>query len=242
MAGTIQPGILHQGIGKEHRENGLLLRMLLAYPPQKKDMAGGGSRQDDRRKSHRRLSEPKEAQLSTGRLRKRATGDHRSFTASQRDAGRILRPYADHQHKAETDHLAAAFSKLEETTARLALVLQLVRCVSGSLIKCSEIDETNMAAAIEQTSWFRDETRRVYQLLDQSAEDKHHADLARWIRGKHSGDVAPRDLVAGRLEIKDVHQAESVLQSLADSGFGEWYQVPTTSKGGVPTRRFKLTS
>ncbi|MDA0921158.1 MAG: hypothetical protein O2945_18985, partial [Planctomycetota bacterium] len=59
---------------------------------------------------------------------------------------------------------------------------------------------------------------------------------------KHSGDVAPRDLLSGRRGIKDANQAEAILQSIADSGLGTWYDVPSTSNGGVPTRRFKLLS
>jgi hypothetical protein len=84
-------------------------------------------------------------------------------------------------------------------------------------------------------------TRRVSQLLDQSTEGKHLADLARWIRATHPGAVAPRDLVAGPREIKDATQAEAVLQSMADSRLSTWYDVPPTSRGGAPTRRFKIT-
>jgi hypothetical protein len=243
VAGTIQPGILHQAIGKEHRENGLLPRMLLAYPPQSKKQ--WREAEVDEKTVEKVTDVLRNLRKLDFRLDRYGNELPEIIGLSQQAKDLWIEFYgehAEHQYKAETDDLAAAFSKLEETTARLALVLQLVRSASGSLIDCSEIDGTNMAAAIELTGWFRDETRRVYQLLDRSAEDKHLADLVRWIRGKHSGDVAPRDLVAGRREIKDVSQAEVALQSLSESGFGEWYDVPTTSKGGVPTRRFKITS
>jgi pyridoxine 5'-phosphate synthase PdxJ len=241
VCGTIQPGILHQAIGKEHRENGLLPRMLLAYPPQKKktwqeaevDETTVGKVTDvlrNLRKLDFRLDRFQNEHPEIINLSPQAKGIFVTFYGE----------HAEYQHKAETDDLAAAFSKLEETTARLALVLQLTRCASGGVTDCKEIDSKNMSAAIELTHWFREETRRVYQLLDQSAEAKQFDDMARWIRTKHSGNVAPRDLVAGRRDIKDAIHAEAALQSLSESGYGEWYSVPPTDKGGAPTRRFRL--
>jgi hypothetical protein len=243
VGGTIQPGILHQAIGNEHRENGLLPRMLLAYPPQNK-----------KKWRESEIAEQTIEQVTDvfRNLRKldfqldRYGNELPEIIGLSQQAREMFidffEEHAEHQHKAESDDLAAAFSKQEETTARLALVLQLTRCASGGVADCREVDSTNMAAAIELIRWFRDETRRVYQLLDQSAELKQLDDLARWIRAKHSGVVAPRDLVAGRREIKDSDQAEAALQSLSESGYGEWYSVPPTDKGGAPTRRFRLFS
>jgi hypothetical protein len=243
VTGTIQPGTLNRAIGVEHRENGLLPRMLLASPPQKQ-------------KSWRNEDvDPKTVDQMTDTVRKlrglRFGKDHsgnavprivRLSVAAKKVWVKFYNDHAAEQHRAETDDLTAAFSKLEETTARLALTIHLTRLTSGEPVDPDQVDEESVKAAVELTEWFREETRRVYQILDQSVVDQKLAELVRWIRGKHSGDVALRDLVAGRRGIKDVHQAETVLQSLADSGFGEWYQVPTTSKGGAPTRRFKLTS
>lgn len=241
--GTIQPGILHQAIGQEHCENGLLPRMLLAFPPQ--------------RKKTWRESEIAEQTIEqvTEVFRNLRKLDFRLDRYGNELSGIIdlslqakdsfiefYNEHAEYQHKAESYDLAAAFSKQEEIVARLALILQLSRCASGDVTDCREVDSTNMGAAIEIIRWFRDETRRVYQLLDQSAELKRLDDLARWIRAKHSGDVAPRDLVSGRRESKDAPEAEAILQSMANSGLGNWHDVPTTSNGGVPTRRFKLLS
>ena len=243
VAGTIQPGILHQAIGKEHRENGLLPRMLLAYPPQKKKT--WQEAEVDETTVEKVTDILRNLRNLDFRLDRFQNEHPEIINLSPQAKGIFVSFYGEHaeyQHKAETDDLAAAFSKLEETAARLALVLQLTRCASGGVTNCKEIDSINMSAAIELTHWFREETRRVYQLLDQSAELKQLDDLARWIRAKHSGSVAPRDLVAGRREIKDANQAEAVLQSMADSGLGTWYDVPPTSRGGAPTRRFKLNS
>ncbi|MFT5322852.1 MAG: hypothetical protein ACI8P0_000693 [Planctomycetaceae bacterium] len=241
VTGTIQPGTLNRAVGVEHRENGLLPRMLLAYPPQ-------------RQKSWRNVDvEPDTVERMTDIVRRLRDLDFQLDRFGKEvpricrltDAGiqewiRFYNAHAVEQHNAESDELAAAFSKLEEVTARLAMVIHLTRFTSGEAVEPDQVDEESVKAAVELTEWFRGETRRVYLLLDQSAEDQQLADLVRWIRGKHSGDVAPRDLVTGRREIKDADQAATILQSMADSGFGYWYAVPTTSSGGAPTRRFRL--
>lgn len=243
VTGTIQPGTLNRALGVEHRENGLLPRMLLAHPPQ-------------RQKSWRNVDvDPKTVERMTDIVRRLRDLDFQ-FDRFEKEVPRICRltdagslewikfynAHAVEQHNAESDELAAAFSKLEEVTARLALLIHLTRFASGEAVDPAQVDEASVKAAVEVAEWFRDETRRVYAILAQGDEKRQQAQLTAWIREKHLGDLSTRDLVAGRREINDVHQAETVLQSLADSGFGEWYQVPTTSKGGVPTRRFRLTN
>lgn len=243
VCGTIQPGTLHQAIGQEHRENGLLPRMLLAYPPQHKktwrESEVDNNTIEQMTDVFRNL---RELDFRLDRYGNELPEDVDLSRQAKELFIEFYKEHAEHQHNAESDDLAAAYSKQEEMAARLALVLQLTRSASGSANDCREVDSKNMAAAIELIRWFRDETRRVYQLLDQSAERKRLDDLVRWIRSKHSGDVAPRDLVSGRREIKDASQAEAILQSMVDSGLGAWYPVPTTSNGGAPTRRFKQHS
>jgi hypothetical protein len=243
VTGTIQPGTLNRVIGVEHRENGLLPRMLLAFPPQ---MQKTWKNVDVDTKTVDQMTnvvrELRGLSFDKDRFGNEVPRIVRLSDAANKVWVTFYNSHAAEQHRAESDDVAAAFSKLEETTARLALIIHLTRFASGEPVDPGEVDDESVKTAVELTEWFREETRRVYQLLDQSAEDQKLAELVRWIRAKQSGDVAPRDVVAGRREIKDADQAETVLQSLVDSGFGAWYAVPTTSSGGAPTRRFKLNS
>ena len=139
--------------------------------------------------------------------------------------------------------LAAAWSKLEETAGRLALILHETRLAAGEHVVTDEIDAGSMAAAIELVGWFKYETRRVYSLLAESeidrvirqAEDR----LAAWI-DRQGGSVAVRDVIAGVRSIKDADAAEEALQRLVDAGRGRWIDKPPTEKGGRPTRLFEL--
>ena len=117
-----------------------------------------------------------------------------------------------------------------------------MRFAAGEAVDPDEVDEESMDTAVELAEWFREETRRVYAKLAQSDQERRHTELTAWIRQKHQGDVSTRDLVTGRREITDVDQAERILNELLKAGLGDWYLVPTTDKGGAPTRRFRLAS
>jgi hypothetical protein len=154
-----------------------------------------------------------------------------------------------HEHDAEaiqhSGDLAAAWSKLEEVAGRLALIVHETRLAAGEAIDAGEIDETSMANAIELVAWFKYETRRVYRLLAESAEDRvvRQADdrLAAFVDA-HGGTVAVRDVIAGVRSIRDADAAEEALQRLVDAGRGEWIAKETTDAGGRPTRLFVLKS
>jgi len=101
-----------------------------------------------------------------------------------------------------------------------------------------------MAAAIELVAWFKYETRRVYRLLAESAEDRvvRQADdrLAAYVASQ-GGTVAVRDVIAGCRWIKDAGAAEAALQRLVAADRGQWIEKETTDAGGRPTRLFELT-
>lgn len=243
VTGTIQPGTLNRVIGVEHRENGLLPRMLLAYPPQ---MQKTWKNVDVDTKTVDLMTnvvrELRGLSFDKDRFENEVPRLVRLSDAAKKVWVTFFNEHAGEQHRAESDDLAAAFSKLEETIARLALTLHLTRFAAGEAVDPDQVDEESMAAAVELAEWFREETRRVYAKLAQSDQERQQAELTAWIRQKHQGVVSTRDLVTGRREIKDADQAERILNELHKAGHGDWYSVPTTDKGGAPTRRFKLAS
>lgn len=166
-----------------------------------------------------------------------------------RDAETLFKKYfEDHDAEAiqHSDDLAAAWSKLEETAGRLALILHETRLAACERASTDEIDAVTMAAAIELVSWFKYETRRVYLLLAESEVDRaiRQADdrLAAFVIS-HGGSVAVRDVIAGCRWIDDADAAERALQRLVDAGRGRWEIKPTDpDKGGRPARLFILVS
>jgi hypothetical protein len=243
ITGTIQPGVLRRALGVERRESGLLARLLLAQPPRRPkrwttDSIGWTTREDFVRVLDRLYG--LEHELVNGRSEPK-------IVRLSRDAETLfVKFFAEHDREAIelSGDLAAAWSKLEETAGRLALVVHETRLAAGEVVVADEIDAVSMAAGIELTGWFKHETRRVYSLLAESEVERavRQADdrLAAFVAGR-GGRVAIRDVIAGIRTIKDSDNAEAALQRLVVAGRGRWEPHGPTGKGGRPTRLFVLT-
>ena len=71
-----------------------------------------------------------------------------------------------------TGDLSAAWSKLEESAARLALIVHFVRYAAGDMNDESRLDVASMTTGVKLANWFKGETCRVYALMDESATDQ----------------------------------------------------------------------
>jgi hypothetical protein len=241
LTGTIQPGVLRRALGIERRESGLLARLLLAQPPRRPkkwttDSIGWTTREDFVRVLDNLYG--LEHELKNGRPESRVVRlSHAAETL-------FVGFFAEHDREAiqYSGDLAAAWSKLEETAGRLALIVHETRLAAGETT-ADEIDADSMAAAIELVGWFKHETRRVYALLAESEVERavRQADdrLAAFVASQ-AGSVAVRDVIAGCRWISDAAAAEQALQRLVDAGRGRWTTRSTTEKGGRPTRLFVL--
>jgi hypothetical protein len=242
LTGTIQPGVLARSLGVERRESGFLARLLLAAPPRRPKRWTTDSVSWTTRDSFVRVLDN-----LYGLKHELVDGRERSRIVRLSRAAETLFVEFFHEHDSEaiqhSGDLAAAWSKLEETAGRLALIVHETRIAAGEKLDADELDEASMAAAIELTGWFKYETKRVYRLLAESAEDRvvRQADerLAAYVAAQ-GGRVAVRDVIAGVRWIKDAETAETALQRLVDAGRGDWIAKSATDAGGRPTRLFVL--
>ncbi len=244
LTGTIQPGVLARSIGVERRESGFLARLLLASPPRRPKKWTTDSVSWTTRDSFAGVLSNLyglKHELVDGRERSR-------LVRLSRDAETLFVKFF-HEHDSEaiqhSGDLAAAWSKLEEVAGRLALIVHETRLASGEKLDADEIDEASMAAAIDLVGWFKYETRRVYRLLAESAEDRvvRQADerLAAYVASQ-GGTVAVRDVIAGVRSIRDARAAEDALQRLVAAGRGQWITKEPTDAGGRPATLFVLQS
>ncbi|MGZ0174023.1 MAG: DUF3987 domain-containing protein [Planctomycetales bacterium] len=241
VCGGIQPGTLRKAIGTEHRENGLLARMLLVYPPPRsRRWSEAAIRADSVEPFTELLRSLRGIKFERDRSGEPVSG---IVELSQTAKNLFCVFYNEHAQEQETldDDLAAAWSKLEEYAARLALIVHLARHASGENVTERKVDEASMAAGIELTRWFCRETRRVYAALDQSEVERGHYELAEWIRRK-GGTVSVPDVQGGHRRFRTADETEAALNELVASGLGNWQNVNTTSRGGRPSRRFVLSS
>jgi len=127
VTGGVQPGILDRVMGREHRESGLLARLLLAMPPRR-----------PKQWSEAEISPAMEAAIATvfDRLYElhfdhTPDGDPRPVKVPLTPEGKAAWIEFYNEHATEqvelTGDLSAAWSKLEGYAARLALVTHFVR-------------------------------------------------------------------------------------------------------------------
>lgn len=245
ITGGIQPAVLRRALGVERRESGLLARLLLAAPPP-------------------RPQKWSEAEISI--FTKHAYVDclDRLYSlapdldAEGHEASRLLRlsPEAKRAwiefHDLHADELAehagdlaAAWSKLRDTAARIALIVHETRIAAGEKADEYEVDVESMRRAIALVDWLKYETRRVYRILGESDGDHaaRQADekLFSWIR-RRGGIATAREVVTGCRWIPTADAAKAALDRLEASGAGHWEDRPASSAGSKPTRMFSLVA
>jgi hypothetical protein len=245
VTGGIQPGILQRALGQERRESGLLARLLLtAPPPRPKQWRETSISPLTRDQLHRCLDRLYDLQPEVDDL-----GSPRpALLQLDAEAKRLWIEFYD-AHNAETaEHvgdLAAAWSKLEEITARLALLIHEVRIAANvsDVPDPDRIDSDTMAAAIRLIDWFKHETKRVYAILAESDTDRalrrDRDRLVRWIE-RYGGETTARDAQTNCRWLKRPGAAEAALDELVKAGAGIWIPTPPGTPG-KPTRRFLLT-
>jgi hypothetical protein len=245
ITGSIQPTILQRALGSTRRESGLLARLLLVAPP---PLPAKWSEREvsplTRRACHDVLDRLYELEPDAdvyGREEPRLV----RLTADAKKA--YIAWHDKHAEEAveKSNDEKAAWSKLRETVARLALVIHEVRLAAGDAVDPDLVDVASVDRATRLVEWQKHETRRVYALLAESEIDRaiRQADdrLATFVDA-HGGTVTVRDVIAGVRSIRGADAAEEALQRLVDAGRGEWIARETTDVGGRPTRLFVLKS
>jgi hypothetical protein len=239
VTGGIQPGILQRALGIEHRESGLAARLLLSCPPRK---AKKWTDADIDPKAEAEL-----VRLFDGLYELQPTegddGEVRAVLVRLNAAAKAAwTGYYDAHAEEQADltgDLSAAWSKLEEYAARLALVVHFTRWAANApdLTNPDVLDEASMNAGIVLAKWFKYEARRVYGMLSESDADRDQRRLVEWIDRK-GGPVTARDVQQGCRWLKEPGAAETALEELVKAGRGTWRSPATTAKGGRPSRVF----
>jgi hypothetical protein len=234
ICGAVQPGTLAQCIGREHAEDGLLARLLLAHPPRTvAKWTTATVAQTTRERYAQAISALLDLELLTDEeglpapqalvLEEDALAEWVAFYDS----------FAERQANSVGDE-AAALAKLTGYAARFALLHRLVRDPTASTVDAEAIH-----AAARLAGWFADEVLRVYAVLVESPEDATRRRLVEWIASQE-GPVTARDLSHGPREYRGAQTAKEALEALVTAGLGTWEEKPPGPRGGRPTREFVL--
>jgi len=241
VCGGIQPAILHRALGIEHRESGLAARLLLTCPPRKPKRWTEADIDSETESEIARLFDRLYALQPT-------VGDDDELqplvVGLTPDAKAAWKTYFNAHAQEQADlagDLSAAWSKLEEYAARFALVVHYVRWAAEdpNLDGPDVIDTGSIEAGIDLTNWFKGEARRVYAQLSESGDERNKRELVEWIDRK-GGRVTAREVQQGHRRYHSARDAEAALDDVFKAGYGRWENVPTTAKGGRPSRAFRL--
>jgi hypothetical protein len=240
IVGTIQPGVLRRALGFLNRENGLAARFLIVKPSQQTKRWTEDEIPDGLMQAVENIFQ----RLYTLEHDIGPDGDPvPRIVRLSREAKQAYVNFYDTHAKELADlsgDLAAAFAKLEELPARLALVIHFVRWASGESVNPEVIDAETMNNAIALTEWHKHETRRVYDWLDEVTASDEDAALLDWIT-RRGGVVTVRDVTHGIWRFRGKPEdAETALQTLVDKGFGTWETIASSQKGGRPKTVFRV--
>jgi hypothetical protein len=242
ITGTIQPGTLQRVLGNRHYENGLAARLLWAWPPSQPRQWNEEEVDESLLIPVRRVFE-RLAGLSMGvdsygvpvpiDLPLTPEGKAR-WIAFYNEHGAEMRGLGD-------ERLGSAWSKLEGTAARLALLDHCVRAAAQdeTLLDAAAVDAASIEAAIRLVTWFKYETRRIYGRLAESEDTRDTRKVLEYVRERR-GSTKVREMTRAGVCGGDTARVTAVLERLVKAGMGTWREIATTKHGGRPTRVFEL--
>ena len=240
VTGSIQPAILQRTLGIEHWESGLAARILMTCPPRQPKQWTD----DDIDPSWEGVMVSLFERLYQLESIDSEDGTRKAVHVRLSPEAKVLwkayyNCHAEEQSELHGD-LSAAWSKLEEYAARLALVIHLTRWAAKdpNLENPDVLNEASMRAGIRMTVWFKAEARRVYKLLSESEAERNARQLVEWIERK-GRPLTAREVQQGNRRYRTAPQAEMALNALHREGIGRWENSPV-GKPGQPTRFFKL--
>ena len=241
LCGGIQPETLKTVLGKDHIENGLLARLLVARPPRQAKVWTEAVVDGEIVRQMERLF---------GRLLALQFGLNDNDQPAPIDIpltpeGKRMWVGFYNVHNAaqsKTDGaLASAYSKLEGYAARFALIHHLVRCANDDpSVDPDTIDAVSIKAGATLAQWFANEAERVYSMFDESDNDRHSRQLIEWIEAR-GGSVTVRETQQGHRKYKTAKDAEEALNELVETDLGKWEIDDHNGGRGRPAVRFVLS-
>jgi hypothetical protein len=127
--------------------------------------------------------------------------------------------FAETESRDFPDMLVGPWSKMVGYTARLALIVHLLREVCGE-VATDDVDDESLVRAIKLIKYFQSHARVVYARLHAPQQHDRLRKVLDWVRA-HGGECSPTHLsknnVAG---VVKTSEAEAVMKELEDLNYG----------------------
>lgn len=119
------------------------------------------------------------------------------------------------------DNLRGAWAKLPEYLARISLIIQLLRYVSGET-KTEKIEAISIINAKSIIDYFKSHLKKVYDKFHQSPADKKVDQLIQWMNDTNKQKASRRELQRARIGgCKNRHDVDELMRSAQERGYGK---------------------
>jgi Protein of unknown function (DUF3987) len=231
--GNIPPDLLCELGDEQAREDGLLHRLLPAFPEniQTQDFTDAAIGEPARRawaETIRKLYdlEPVSQDPWTPRIVRLTDAARQAFANLYNNIAEDLRA------SAFLPVLRGPWRKLQTYGARLALIVHFLRWAHG-LSDLDVVDADTIALTYPLVLYFQDQARRVYRRIPVDDLDRRANQALAWIK-RRGGRVTARDLYRNHVAgIRDYSSAEAILERLVARGSGT---VEQQDKGSLVFR------
>jgi hypothetical protein len=234
VAGCIPPSVLRGALTNDFFGRGLPARILFAAPPPRtniwKDLEAPVELEDALNDTFNRLFNLRSEVTNDGPKPTELSISPDGLEVFKNFYNRVGQYSIGVEEKEE-----AAWSKLIGVAARLALVGHLTNGFDQV-----PVGSQVMEAAVELASWFGQEAERLYATFSESEEQKKMRRLLEFIE-RRDGSVTVREIADNFRPLKnEVKKIEEQLSDFVKGGIGEWIPVDQGTRGGRPTRKFRL--
>ena len=240
ITGTIQPTILARALTPDAMDAGLASRLLMAMPPRQPKKWTETEVSPEAAQAYSDVIDSLE-KLYFGRDKNGEEIPHVLTLSPAAKEAWIAHYDAWASEQASVDgELAAAFSKLEAYSARLAMIHHVVTCLANGEDDRQAIGVTSIEAGVKLCHWFAGEARRIYAVLSESDEGRDARQLMEFIQhrgGKITVDELRR---SSRTRYPSAALAEEALTKLVGAELGKWQERPAGPQGGRTTHDFVL--
>ncbi len=239
ILGTVQPDTLRRCLIPEYLENGLAARFLLAMPPRRKkrwtEAVIDIQTEDRYSETYSRLLKLEPSMDCQGRP------EPRDIQFSPEAKRLWIDFFSAHAEELEEvcELLRTVYAKLEGVAARLAMIIYCAKSVEAGGDATGPVGADSMAAAVRIVEWLKNESRRVYEQLDEKPEDRKRRELIELIRSKGK-PVSVRDMQRCFQLFGTAEEWTQALDDLAAADLGCWEYAEPGPQGGHPKKLFRL--
>ena len=241
VTGTIQPGILRKHLTSDYKSSGLAARLLFAMPPKIIKQWTDFEIEERVEQSVAKIFD------SLLAVEVPIDEDGNPFPAvicPDSTAHHLFEAYYDRHNKESVsldEDLGAAFAKLEEVAARLALIVHCVRYALGEVNGLYSLDVASMATGIELTEWFKQEAKRVYAVLADDDIAFENRQVIQWIETQGRPVTVREVYRAHRNKFQSQEEVELLLTKMVREGVASSETGTPTEQGGRPVTTYSLS-